>query len=102
MLRYITALHSYVLSFTKKTQPLVDIAAQQKDANSEFEDLWNEKKLPGWTDNVQNQSGDVKAEGEGIWCGACRSLNFLPREQGHSFFLKTKNSTQNKPFTMRI
>ena len=39
----------------------------------------------GFQSHAQNQNGDVKAEGEGIWCGACRSSNFLPRRQSHSF-----------------
>lgn len=73
--RYITALHAYISSFSRKTQPLVDVGAQQKEAGAEFENLWREKKLPGWTDSEDKKQGvDGKAEGEGVWCSACKCL----------------------------
>ncbi|THH12237.1 hypothetical protein EW145_g128 [Phellinidium pouzarii] len=70
---YITALYSYILSFSKKTQPLVDLSTQQKLAELEFDSLWTDGKIPGWSDP---QSEDARAsgnvEGKGIWCNACQ------------------------------
>lgn len=69
---YIIALYAYVLSFTKKTQPLVDVAGQQLVAETEFVKLWADDKIEGWS---EASKGDVKqeqnGESSGIWCNAC-------------------------------
>lgn len=81
-LSYITGLHAYIISFARKTQPLVDVAGQQRADEQEFEALWAEGKVPGWEDVSRSKSnGDHPAEGEGIWCSACayfksRALSF--------------------------
>ena len=70
--RYIVALQAYLLSFVKKTQPLVDVVGQQTQAESEFDVLWSEGKLDGWEDsqNDPNQT-DAGENSGGIWCAAC-------------------------------
>lgn len=65
---YIIALHAYVLSFTKKTQPLVDVASQQKQAEEQFDLLWSKGEIAGWADQ---ENIEMVAKGEGIWCSAC-------------------------------
>jgi len=59
-------LYNYLLSFSKRTQPLVDIDALQLKAEEEFETLWEGGEVVGWElDTKENGAG------EGIWCTAC-------------------------------
>ncbi|KAG8759437.1 hypothetical protein FRC14_005917 [Serendipita sp. 396] len=64
---YVTGLYSYLLSFSKRTQPLLDIESLQRQAENEFETLWEEGKFPGWEAIVK-----TGGEEEGIWCPACQ------------------------------
>ncbi|KAG8924369.1 hypothetical protein FRC02_010478 [Tulasnella sp. 418] len=66
---YITSLYNYLLSYTKRTQPLVDIESQQRDAMAEFEKLWNEGQITGWGDDYLGPNGS-----EGVYCTACQKL----------------------------
>ncbi|PAV21261.1 rna splicing factor prp9 [Pyrrhoderma noxium] len=68
---YINALHAYLLSFTKKTQPLVDISSQQRAAEAEFDVLWSEGNVTGWSDVNKDKQNGVN-DAEGIWCSACQ------------------------------
>jgi splicing factor 3A subunit 3 len=66
------ALHAYLLSFVKKTLPLVDVVGQQAQAESEFDVLWSEGKIDGWKDTQQGPTPTAaNGTGEGIWCAAC-------------------------------
>lgn len=68
-----TALHSYLVSFMKRAQPLVDFELQRTEAEAEFEKLWEEGKIEGWEDSVgpkPKPSGNT----EGIWCSACKYI----------------------------
>jgi splicing factor 3A subunit 3 len=69
---YIKALHNYLLEFTKRTQPLVDVDAHQKAAESDFDSKWAEGAVPGWED-VASSAAPVANGGTGIWCSACMS-----------------------------
>lgn len=73
---YLSGLYSYLLSFTKRTQPLVDVDAAQLQVEEEFNRLWEEGKIDGWTNSPQaNGSGAV----EGIWCPACSPSSFFSK-----------------------
>ncbi len=63
---YLSGLYTYTLSFSKRTQPLVDIESLQRQAEEEFASLWEEGNVPGWESKTQAPS----SEGE-IWCAAC-------------------------------
>jgi splicing factor 3A subunit 3 len=63
---YLSGLFTYLLSFSKRTQPLVDIDALQMEAEKEFDDLWEQGQVPGWEITIKSD-----ASGEGIWCAAC-------------------------------
>ncbi|KAK0499861.1 hypothetical protein EDD18DRAFT_1308197 [Armillaria luteobubalina] len=65
---YISNLYTYLLSFAKRTQPLVDVNAQQQEAETEFSKLWDAGELKAW----EESSPKVQANGEsgGIWCSA--------------------------------
>jgi splicing factor 3A subunit 3 len=73
---YIKALHNYLLEFTKRTQPLVDVDAHQKAAESDFDSKWAEGAVPGWED-VASSAAPVANGGTGIWCSACMSSRAL-------------------------
>lgn len=72
-LRYIKALHTYLLSFTKRAQPLVDIESQQHEAEAIFSKQWDDGLIEGWEDAVPKTTG----EGPGIWCSACQFLQTI-------------------------
>ncbi|KAF7964977.1 hypothetical protein HWV62_23040 [Athelia sp. TMB] len=68
---YIKNLHTYLLSFSKRTQPLVDVDAQQRHAEVDFEAKWEAGEISGWETakpKVQVSNG----EAGGIWCAACQ------------------------------
>lgn len=69
-LRYIKALHTYLLSFTKRAQPLVDTESQQREAEAIFNQQWDSGLIEGWEDAAPKTTG----EGPGIWCSACKPL----------------------------
>lgn len=69
---YIKNLHSYLLSFVKKTRPLDDVESQQHQAATEFDSKWEAGDISGWEEQVDPKS---KANGDGsagIWCAACQ------------------------------
>ncbi|KAF8646360.1 hypothetical protein AX16_007226 [Volvariella volvacea WC 439] len=66
---YIKNLYQYLLSFTKRSQPLLDVDTQQKEAETQFEQKWEAQELPGW----EEQKDDAQAnDNGGIWCAACQ------------------------------
>lgn len=67
--RYMTALHAYLISFTKRVQPLSDTDRQQKDTATEFDELWDQNKIEGWEATKQNLKEEAS---DGIWCSACQ------------------------------
>src|ERR1700761_1941622 len=67
--RYINNLHTYVLSFAKRTMPLVDIDSQQSEATVDFETKWKNGEIVGWEENVPKAQANGKERG-GIWCSA--------------------------------
>jgi hypothetical protein len=75
--RYIKALYAYLLGFTKRTQPLVDVDTRQKAAEAAFDLKWSEGTVLGW-EGVSSSSSVAPAAngGTGIWCSACK-LHFF-------------------------
>lgn len=67
--RYIRALHAYLISFTKRSQPLIDVESQQREAEAHFNTYWELDESNDW------EEAQVKApengSGDGIWCAAC-------------------------------
>ncbi|KZT72566.1 hypothetical protein DAEQUDRAFT_749309 [Daedalea quercina L-15889] len=70
---YIRALHTYLVSFTKRAQPLVDVESQQKEAEVQFASKWDADEISGWEDERPNKHS-TNGNGEGIWCAACQKL----------------------------
>ncbi|KAI0082405.1 hypothetical protein K474DRAFT_1585641 [Panus rudis PR-1116 ss-1] len=71
---YIKALHTYLISFTRRAQPLYDIESQQRLAEEEFNTKWVAGEIEGWEEVKQEKSANVSGEGEGIWCVACQKM----------------------------
>ena len=71
---YLRALHAYLISFTKRSQPLVDVESQQREAEEQFNKAWEESELAEeWQDSKQARAAaGVNGEGSGIWCSACK------------------------------
>ena len=63
---YLNGLYNYLLSFSKRTQPLVDVDALQQQADDEFDLLWDAGQIVGWDSAPKNNGVS-----EGIWCPAC-------------------------------
>lgn len=67
---YIKDLYDYLVSFVKRTQPLIDIEGQLNAASSEFDKKWEAKELSEW-ENHTDSKPSVNGEAAGIWCAAC-------------------------------
>ncbi|KAL1944313.1 hypothetical protein VTO73DRAFT_3498 [Trametes versicolor] len=69
---YIRALHAYLISFTKRSQPLIDVESQQREAEAHFNTYWELDESNDW------EEAQVKApengSGDGIWCAACQKM----------------------------
>ncbi|KDR83910.1 hypothetical protein GALMADRAFT_55418 [Galerina marginata CBS 339.88] len=69
---YIKNLHGYLLSFSKKTQPLVDVDSRQASASAEFDKTWEAREIPGWEDSSEFKAQANGTDNAGIWCSACQ------------------------------
>ena len=76
--RYITALHSYLLSFTKRTRPLFDIESQQREVEVEFDTKWEAGEITGWEESNAKTQDASNGAGQGIWCSACKYNHLAP------------------------
>ena len=89
--RYILALHSYLTSFMRRTQPLVDVDSKQASTIEEFDKKWEADEVEGWVDVIQKVQ--VDGNGEGIWCAACKHsvicyASCFTRFQGQKMYSK--------------
>jgi len=72
-LSYIRNLHDYLLSFLKRTQPLIDIDSKHREDEAEFQKKWEAGEFgPDWED--QSSMRVPSEEAGGIWCSACELL----------------------------
>ncbi|KAH8094818.1 RNA splicing factor PRP9 [Cristinia sonorae] len=67
---YVKSLHTYLTSFIKRAQPLLDVETQQRDAEAEFDKKWEAGETGDWAEVRQASA----PSGEGIWCAACQKL----------------------------
>lgn len=99
---YIQNLHSYLLSFAKRTSPLVDIQTQQQEVEAEFDKSWEAGEVPGWEES--KPKAQLNGNGTaGIWCAAC--TYFIVLSHGDSFMLvqhKVKNTIRSRQFMTHI
>lgn len=69
---YIAALHSYLVSFLKRTRPLEDVESSMTESELDFIKLWDEGKMEEWFDKKDGEPVDGTTEG--IWCAACQKM----------------------------
>ena len=61
----------------KRSQPLVDVESQQREAEEQFNKTWESGNMDEWQDSRYSQvaSGENGENGEnGIWCSACKFI----------------------------
>lgn len=68
---YIKALHAYLLSLMRRSQPLVDVESQQREAAAQFSKQWEAGEIEGWEEESKLK---VAENGDGIWCAACQKM----------------------------
>ncbi|KAG6880182.1 hypothetical protein C0992_004634 [Termitomyces sp. T32_za158] len=68
---YIQNFHTYLLSFTKRTQPLVDVDIQQQEIETDFNKRWEAQEISEWEENRSQASTNGNGSA-GIWCAACQ------------------------------
>lgn len=96
--RYIKALHAYLLSFVKRTQPLVDVESQQQRAEAEFNEKWEAGEVDGWEESSSDKTQLNGNGSAGIWCSACTydlELTCAPSSLNPH---KAKKTIPNKPY----
>lgn len=93
---YLVDLRKYLDGFLRKTQPLANVDAISAEALERFEVDWEQGKLEGWEQqgaevfggaNSQAKAKASEAEGEGIWCAACR--RFYSKQTVYDAHLKS-------------
>ncbi|DAA77340.1 TPA_exp: Uncharacterized protein A8136_6600 [Trichophyton benhamiae CBS 112371] len=71
---YVGELAAYLEGFIKRSNPLEPLDELFASFDAEFAELWEAKKLPGWTEESQSKNGTgpkTEGTGEGIWCADC-------------------------------
>lgn len=74
--QYVGGLLSYLEGFMKRTKPLEQLDKLFADIGREFEEAWNNDKVPGWSSSMASASASsapqaAEGTGEGIWCADC-------------------------------
>jgi splicing factor 3A subunit 3 len=83
------------LSFTKRTQPLVDVDTKQREADAEFDTKWEAGEITGWEESNTKAQAVTNGTNAGIWCSACKY--FLSRNNNYAdlhFDLRPKELLQ--------
>ncbi|CBY01635.1 hypothetical protein LEMA_P004220.1 [Plenodomus lingam JN3] len=71
--QYLKALQDYLESFMRRTKPLENLDKLFDSFDKEFEELWEKEQVPGWEKDASSAApADGGAQGEGIWCSACK------------------------------
>ncbi|KAF2455704.1 hypothetical protein BDY21DRAFT_289369 [Lineolata rhizophorae] len=70
---YVTSLSEYLESFLRRSRPLEDVDKMIAEFEAEFETMWNEHKVPGWTSDEPSKAkkGGVSEPQESVYCEAC-------------------------------
>ncbi|KAK5126217.1 hypothetical protein LTR08_004770 [Meristemomyces frigidus] len=74
---YVGTLAQYLESFIRRTKPLEDLEKLFREFDDEFDQLWEEDKVPGWQAVAPHTNGGAangpvtEGTGEGVWCGDC-------------------------------
>ena len=101
--RYIQNLYNYLLSFSKRTQPLVDVDTRQREAEVEFDTKWEAGEIAGWEESSAKTQTATNGAEAGIWCSACKYFyHETIMTPIYDIDLKAKRTTPSKLFMMPI
>lgn len=67
-------MHDYLLSFLKRTQPLIDIDSKHREYEAEFLKKWEAGDFDAEWEDQGNKRVPSSEEAGGIWCSACELL----------------------------
>lgn len=71
--RWLKAMQEYLENFMRRTKPLENLDKLFANFDKEFEELWAKDEVPGWGKDTDTSAPDKgEAQGEGIWCSACK------------------------------
>lgn len=87
---YIKALHGYLTSFLRRSQPLVDYESQSAEQEADFEKKWEAGEVDGWADQVTSKT-ESNGSQEGIWCLACKQPTQLYGLERHAHHSNTRS-----------
>ncbi len=82
---YLESLDQYLTSFLKRSRPLQDVQAFEKNVEKTFEPKYNEGRIPGWEKN-EDFYDDMKMQ----YCPPCKKL-FITNEAYVSHLLGKKH-----------
>jgi hypothetical protein len=68
---YVGDLAGYLESFIKRVKPLEPLDVLFGEFDEEFENLWQENRVPGWDAEADPKGPKTEGKGEGIWCPDC-------------------------------
>jgi splicing factor 3A subunit 3 len=93
-------LHDYLLSFVKRTQPLVDIQTKHQEAEVEFYQKWDDGDFVDWDENKSaKRLANADGAGQGMWCSACQSGHLSQRIACvHVSIPQARKAIQRRPF----
>ncbi|KAF1954187.1 splicesome-associated protein [Byssothecium circinans] len=71
--QYIKALQDYLESFMRRTKPLENLDKLFAEFDKDFDEAWEKDEVSGWEKNTAQAAPTAgEAQGEGIWCSACK------------------------------
>ncbi|KAI0040079.1 hypothetical protein FA95DRAFT_1503340 [Auriscalpium vulgare] len=72
---YILSLQTYLTSFMRRTQPLVDVDSRLSAAGAIFDKNWEAGEIDGWKEASSSKSqANGNGSADGIWCSACQRM----------------------------
>ncbi|KAG9317504.1 hypothetical protein JVU11DRAFT_1709 [Chiua virens] len=69
---YIRSLHDHLLSFLKRTQPLIDIDSKHREDEAEFLKKWDAGEFDADWEDQSNKRVPSSEEAGSIWCSPCQ------------------------------
>ncbi|KAI6003673.1 hypothetical protein EDD15DRAFT_2455413 [Pisolithus albus] len=95
---YIHMLHDYLLSFMKKTQPLIDVDSKLQEQDSEFQKKWEAGEFSeDWDNHLPSKRTNDAAENKNIWATQNRLFTTLHLNSKRHVKAVAKQATSIQP-----